>query len=91
MLKINLSTGTVWTQQIILEGTKNDDILSLIDQYFIDNNNDLPVFMYTLDDLIEIYGDDSNELESALCEMLPINGGEYYIEGIVSIEEIEEQ
>ena len=81
MLKINLMTGTAWTKSIITEGTTNSDLLGCIDEfvskYGIDN---LPVVAYEFSEL------DEYEQEN----YIPINGGEWYIEGIASIEEIEE-
>jgi len=76
MLKIHLKTGTAWTKPIKVEGSLMDDIGQLIDDYYLEYG--LPVALYTLDEL------DDEELE----EMLPIIGGEYYIEGIEFIEEV---
>lgn len=85
-LKIYLNTGTAWLESIIVEGTINDDIIELIDDYYSENGT-LPVTLYTLNELQEIYTD-IEELDAELENMIPINGGEYYIEGISHIEEI---
>lgn len=84
MLKLNFETGTAWTKSIELEGNKNDDILQLIDDYYIENNKTLPLRTYTLKELEEIYENDENEID----RFIPVNGGEIYIDPLVSIEEI---
>ncbi len=84
MLKLNFETGTAWTESIELEGNKNDDILQLIDDYYIENNKTLPLITYTLNELEEIYENDENEID----RFIPVNGGEIYISPLVSIEEI---
>lgn len=90
MLEIHLMTGTVWTKSIIVEGIPDDDILELIDGYYLENN-DLPVPMYTIDELLEgetfKTQDDQWEYIDGL-EMLPINGGQFYIDGIAHVEEV---
>lgn len=79
MLKIHLLTGTAFTKSIEVEGQEGDDLISLIDEYYGGNGN-LPVPMYTLEELREEYGEE--ELDMQLEQMLPVNGGEYYIDGI---------
>lgn len=86
MLEIYLLTGTVWLKKIVVEGTVRDDLISLIDEYYYEHG-DLPVKLYTLDEIREIY-EDEEEFESELESMLPINGGEYYIDGISHVKEI---
>lgn len=87
MLKINLNTGLAWTKSIMVDGSLNDDLLALIDEYYSENG-ELPVRMYTMDEINEIYEHDENDIDDALENMIPINGGEYWIDGIDSIEEI---
>jgi len=86
MIRIHLNTGLVWTKSIDVEGDLRSDLLGLIDDYYRENG-DLPVRLYTIGDLQEIY-EDEEELERELENMIPINGGEYYIDGISSVEEI---
>lgn len=86
MLKIHLRTGTMWLKTIEVEGTKRSDILALIDEYYSEHG-DLPVALYSMEDLRQTY-EDEEELEQALEEMLPINGGEFYIDGVEYVEEI---
>ena len=90
MLKIHLLTGLAWTKYILVEGTEQDDLLELIDRYYLEHGN-LPVPMYTLDDLIEgkKFKTQEDEWEYLdYLEVLPINGGEFYIDGIDHIEEV---
>lgn len=88
ILKINFKTGTAWTESIYVEGTKHDDLVYLIDEYF-NEHGELPVELYETD---EIQADCSSEQEFAdtVDNLLAINGGEYYIDGIDSVEELDE-
>ena len=79
MLRIYLITGTAIAKYIEVTGQEGDDLISLIDCYY-DDIGHLPVPMYTLEELREEY--DEEELEMQLEQMLPINGGEYYIDGV---------
>lgn len=83
MLKIHLATGTAWTKTIEVDGSLQDDLVQLIDNYY-EETGDLPVQMFTMAELYEMH-DDLNEI---LDEMLPINGGEFWIHGISHVEEI---
>ena len=88
MLEIYLMTGTAWTESILVEGTEDDDLLELIEEYYFDNG-DLPVPMYTLDEVIKgrTFRNQEEEWEYIdSLELLPINGGEYYIDGIAFVE-----
>lgn len=85
MLKIHLNTGTVWTKSIEVEGSLQDDLLQLIDNYY-EEKGELPVSTYTMEELYEIY--EEQDLNEVLNEMLPINGGEFWIDGISHVEEI---
>lgn len=85
MLKIHLNTGTVWTKSIEVEGSLQDDLLQLIDNYY-EEKGELPVSTYTMEELYEIY--EEQDLNEVLNEMLPINGGEFWFDGISHVEEI---
>lgn len=90
MLEIHLSTGTAWTESILVEGYPDDDILELIDSYYLEHG-DLPVPLFTREDLLEGKSFRTQEQEWDYLdslEMLPINGGEFYIEGIAHVEEV---
>ena len=85
MLKIHLNTGTVWTKSIEVEGSLQDDLLQLIDNYY-EEKGELPVSTYTTEELYEMY--EEQDLNEVLDAMLPINGGEFWIDGISHVEEI---
>ena len=90
MLEIHLSTGLAWTKSIIVEGTAYDDIAGLVDDYYLEHG-DLPVPIYELDELIKGRTFKTQEEEWEYLDylgVLPINGGEYYIDGISHIEEV---
>ena len=90
MLKIYLMTGTAWTESILVEGTEDDDLLELIEEYYLEHG-DLPVPMYTLDEVIKGKTFRNQEEEWEYIDdqgLLRINGGEYYIDGIAYIEEV---
>jgi hypothetical protein len=90
MLEIHLETGFYWTESILVEGTENDDLLELIDEYYLEHG-DLPVPMYTLDEVIKGRTFRTQEEEWEYIDdlgLLPINGGEYYIDGIAYVEEV---
>ena len=90
MLEIHLSTGTAWTESIVVEGTPDDDLLELIDNYYLEHG-DLPVPMYTLEDLLQgqFFKSEHQQWDYIdSLEMLPINGGEFFIDGIDSVEEV---
>ena len=77
MLKIHLLTGLAWTQEITVEGDERSDLLQCIDDYYAEHK-ELPVAMYEPSKL------DAEEIET----YIPINGGQFYIEGISHIEVI---
>lgn len=90
MLRIYLKTGTAFLKFIEVEGSIQDDLVQLIDDYYLEHRS-LPVPMYTFSDLLEMfsyedYSVDDNGLSIALDNMLPINGGEYYIDGVSHLE-----
>lgn len=86
MIKIHLQTGTAWTKAIEVDGSLQDDLSQLIDSYY-EEKGELPVATYTMEELYEMY-DDEQDLNEALDAMLPINGGEFWIDGISHVEEI---
>jgi len=85
MLKIHLQTGTAWTKTIEVDGSLQDDLIQLIDDYY-EENGDLPVKLFTMEELMEIY--DEDEIDEELEQMIPINGGEFWIDGVSHVEEI---
>lgn len=85
MIRIHLNTGTVWTKTIEVDGSLQDDLVQLIDNYY-EENGDLPVKMFTMEELMDIY--DEDEIDEELTQMIPINGGEFWIDDISHVEEI---
>ena len=85
MIRIHLQTGTAWTKAIEVDGSLQDDLVQLIDNYY-EETGDLPVQMFTMEELMEIY--DENELDEELETMIPINGGEFWIDGVSHVEEV---
>ena len=85
MLKIHLNTGTAWTRSIEVEGSLQDDLLQLIDNYY-EEKGELPVATYTMEELSETY--EEQDLNEVLDAMIPINGGEFWIDGISHVEEV---
>ena len=85
MIRIHLHTGTAWTKAIEVDGGLQDDLIQLIDNYY-EETGDLPVQMFTMEELMEIY--DEDELGEELEQMIPINGGEFWIDGVSHVEEI---
>ena len=74
MLKISLQTGVYELQVFEIEGTLKDDIYRLIDEYVQEHKEEFKTYNWE-----EIEHND---------EFIAINGGEYYIEGIMYIEEV---
>jgi len=85
MIRIHLQTGTAWTKTIEVDGSLQDDLIQLIDDYY-EENGDLPVKLFTMEELMEIY--DEDEIDEELEQMIPINGGEFWIDGVSHVEEI---
>lgn len=85
MIRIHLQTGTAWTKAIEVDGSLQDDLIQLIDNYY-EETGDLPVQMLTMEELMEIY--DEDEIDGELETMIPINGGEFWIDGVSHVEEI---
>ena len=79
MIRVHLKTGLAWTKSIDLECDIRGDILQALDDYFSEHGKKgFPVTLLEPSELSE------QELETSI----PINGGEFYIEGIEYIEEL---
>jgi len=79
MLKIDLLTELSWTVPIYIDCELGGDIVQAIDEYFLKVGKEaFPVTVFTLR---ELEGRDPNEFH-------PINGGQYFILGIASVEEM---
>lgn len=80
MIKIFLTTGSAFhVETITCEGDLNSDLIECINNYY-QEHGDLPVILRQADEY------DEQELEIAI----PINGGEFYIDGINLVQEIEQ-
>jgi len=76
IIKINFLTGLAWTRSIEVEADgDNIDLMSLIDSYYQEHKG-LPVTLFRPEDISEEEQDG----------YLPINGGEFYILGIDSVQ-----
>jgi hypothetical protein len=73
--KIHLLTGTAFTQTIEVECNEGADLIQVIDGYY-EEHGELPVAMYKTEDLTE------EEMET----YIPINGGQFWIEGISHVD-----
>lgn len=81
MLKINLETGTMFTRPIITRGNLQSDLIQCIDDFVSTYGIDaLPVVAYDMTELIE------DEIDN----YIPVNGGQWFIAGISSVDEIDE-
>lgn len=78
MLKINLTTGLAWSIPIYCNGDEHSDLIDCINEWYR-NHRSFPVSVYSLYEI---------ELYDIQGTAIPINGGEFYIEGIDSVREI---
>lgn len=82
MLKIYFSTGTAWTKMIEVEGSLEDDLLRLIEEYVMEHEDEFAKY-----DFLELFKNYSEE--EIADHYLSINGGQYYIDRIEAIEVVE--
>lgn len=82
MLKIGVSTGTMKLNVFYVEGTKNDDLASIIDEYVQEHKSDFAI--WTIEELSKIYDNDEDIISESSTA---INGGEYFIGKIELVEE----
>jgi hypothetical protein len=76
MLRLNLISGTAWTNFIIVNCDENGDLIKALDDYYEEFSVEgFPVPLYKAEELSD----------EDLDTYIPINGGEYYIEGISSV------
>lgn len=81
ILKMFIETGTFSLDEIYTEGNKNDDLLSILEEYLEENNQ--AIIKYNISVLEDNYTDEEiTELYT------PINGGEYYIDRLSHVEEM---
>lgn len=82
MLRIAFNVGVLNTQIIEVEGTQNDDLLAVIEDYVMTHKDEFAC--YTLEEILTEYNYSEDEI---LDEFLPINGGEFYIGKVEWVEE----
>jgi hypothetical protein len=76
---IHLLTGLAWTVPITVDNPNNsDDLLRLLDEYY-EEHGEFPVRHMTYDEVVEL------DIEETA---IPINGGEFYLYGVNSVENI---
>lgn len=82
MLRVHLLTGLAWTAPIVLDCDIRGDLMKAIDDYYHEHGKDgFPVRLY---ELHELDGEDVNDY-------IPINGGQYWIQGISHVEVLEKE
>ena len=79
MMKLYFKASGFYTPTVVVDGDCYSDLMALIDD--LHEQNALPVPLYTTEEMEEIT-DGDNET------WLPINGGQYWIEGLDRIEEL---
>lgn len=88
ILILHQATGFYWTRPLIVEGVRGEclDYLmnELYDQY---NNEELPFPIYTYEEVIDDIGGIGYD-EYLYEHYFPLNGGEYYTDTILEIEEV---
>jgi len=83
MIKVGFSTGLAWLHTIRFEGSLNDDIGALIDDYMAEHDDE-PMQRFTYKEALRNSDFDDDVFNE---EYHPINGGEYYVGRIEVIEE----
>ena len=87
VLILHQATGFYYTRPLIVEGVKGDCIEYLMNELYSQYNDDeLPFPIYTQQEVLEVMEDIGDEY---LFEYyFPLNGGEYYTDCILWIEEV---
>lgn len=79
MIRILLNTGVIQLQEVILECTIFDNVLEELEWYILEHPKEFTRY-------------EAHEIpESEIFEpylYLPVNGGEWYTNGIIAIEEV---
>ena len=88
ILVLHQATGFYYTRPLIVEGVKGDCLSYLMDQLFEQYNIDeLPFPIYTYEEVIENIGEEAYN-EYLYDFYMPLNGGEYYTDIILWVEEV---
>lgn len=82
------NTGFYFTRPLIVEGVRGECLDYLMDELFNKYNDDeMPFPLYSFDDVIDDIGEIGYE-EYLYEHYFPLNGGEYYTDNILEIEEV---
>lgn len=88
ILILHQATGFYYTRPLIVEGVKGDCIEYLMNELFDKYNDDkIPFPLYSFDEVIEDIGEIGYD-EYLYEHYFPLNGGEYYTDAILWIEEV---
>lgn len=88
VLILHQDTGLWFTNPLIVDGNIGGDLLDILDTlYFIYNIDDMPFRLYSYQDVIEHIGEEGYN-EYLTEQYYPVNGGEYYTDAVISIEEL---
>lgn len=88
VLILHQSTGFYFTRPLIVEGKKAECLNELMDKLFNQYNIDeMPFPLYTYKEVIEDIGEIGYN-EYLYEHYFPLNGGEYYTDIILEIEEV---
>ena len=83
-LLLSFDTGLFWTNDILIQGSEYDDLMAIIDDIYY-NTPDL-LRLYTMGEILE--GIKEEEEDAELEKYIPLNGGEYYTDMILAVEEL---
>lgn len=82
------STGFYFTRPLVVEGIKGECLDYLMNELFDKYNNDeMPFPLYSFDNVIDDIGEIGYD-EYLYEHYFPLNGGEYYTDNILYIEEV---
>lgn len=89
ILILHQATGFYWTRPLIVEGVKGECLDYLMNELFnqYNDNDELPFPLYSFDEVISDIGEIGYE-EYLYEHYFPLNGGEYYTDTILWVEEV---
>ena len=88
ILILHQATGFYWTRPLVVEGIRGECLDYLMDELFKQYDiNELPFPIYTFNEVIEDIGEIGYE-DYLYEHYFPLNGGEYYTDTILEIEEV---
>lgn len=87
ILILHQATGFYWTRPLVVEGVRGECLEYLMNELYNQYNDELPFPVYSFNDVIDDIGETG--YEDYLYEYyFPLNGGEYYTNVILWIEEV---